>query len=157
MTLQERFGNIVKKWGNLEQWVLELRDGRRVVVPIQISLPRCEAIEVLKEHKQLDLVPWESSEAVNVSMALIEEEEVLVEDWVSDTYSEDAYQPLAVEPLASSLPSALAEQSVVEEERFVGVDFSERQVPYSEWFQRRFNNFHSFLGTSLEGLEDQAT
>ena len=82
---------------------------------------------------------------------------MLVEDWVSDTYSEDANQPLAVEPLASSLPSALAEQSVVEEERFVGVDFSKRQVPYSEWFQRRFNNFHSFLGTSLEGLEDQAT
>ena len=66
-----------------------------------------------------------------MSTALIEEEEVLVEDWVSDTYSEDAYQPLAVEPLASSLPSALAEQSVVEEERFMGVDFSDRQVPYS--------------------------
>ena len=28
---------------------------------------------------------------------------------------------------------------------------------HSEWFQRRFNNFDSFLGTSLEGLGDQAT
>ena len=46
---------------------------------------------------------------------------------------------------------------VMDEERFVGVDSSERQEPYSEWFQRRFNNFDSFLGTSLEGLEDQAT
>ena len=45
----------------------------------------------------------------------------------------------------------------MEEERFVRVDFSERQVPYLEWFQRSFNNFHSFLGMSLEGLEDQAT
>jgi len=90
-------------------------------------------------------------------MALIEEEEVLVEDWISDSYSEVAYQPLAVEPLASSLPSALANLSVMDEERFVGVDNSERQVPYSEWFQRRFNNFDSFLGTSLKGLEDQAT
>ena len=44
----------------------------------------------------------------------------------------------------------------MDEERFVGVVNSERQVPYSEWFQRRFNNFDSFLGTSLEGLEDQA-
>ena len=44
----------------------------------------------------------------------------------------------------------------MDEERFVGVVNSERQVPYSEWFQRRFNNFNSFLGTSLEGLEDQA-
>ena len=40
LTLQEHSGNIVKKWGNSEQWVLELRDGRRVAVPIQISLPR---------------------------------------------------------------------------------------------------------------------
>ena len=62
LTLQEHFGNIVKKWRNSEQWVLELRDGRRVAVPIQISLPRCEAIEVLEEHKLLALVPWESSE-----------------------------------------------------------------------------------------------
>ena len=39
----------------------------------------------------------------------------------------------------------------------MGVDNSERQVPYLVWFQRRFNNFDSFLGTSLKGLEDQAT
>ena len=86
----------------------------------------------MEEHKQLALVLWESFEVVNVSTALIKEDEVLVEDWVSNTYSEDANQPLAIEPLTSSLPSALAEQTVVEEERFVGVDFSERQVPYSE-------------------------
>ena len=78
----------------------------------------------MEEHKQLALVLWESFEAVNVSTALIKEDEVLVEDWVSNTYSENANQPLAVEPLASSLPSALVEQSIVEEERFVGVDFS---------------------------------
>ena len=83
----------------------------------------------MEEQKQLALVPWESSEAVNVSTALTEEVEVLVEDWGSDTYSKDANQPLAVEPLASSLPSTMAEQSVVDEERFVGVDNSERQVP----------------------------
>ena len=34
LILQEHFGNIVKKWGNSEQWVLELRDGRRVAVSI---------------------------------------------------------------------------------------------------------------------------
>ena len=44
-----------------------------------------------------------------MSTTLIEEYEVLVEDWVSDTYLEDANLPLAVEPLASSLPSAMAE------------------------------------------------
>ena len=69
----------------------------------------------------------------------------------------DADQPLAIKPLAFSLPLAMVEQTVVDVERFMGMDSSERQEPYSEWFQRRFNNFDKFLGTSLEGLEDQAT
>ena len=44
-----------------------------------------------------------------MSPALFEEDEVLVEDWVSDTYSEEAIQPLDVEPIAFSLPLAMAE------------------------------------------------
>ena len=74
------------------------------MVPIQISLPQCEATKVLEEQKQLALVPMKSSDVMNVSLALFEENEVLVEDWISDTYSKDADQPLAVEPFAFSLP-----------------------------------------------------
>ena len=124
---------------------------------IQISLPRCVATEVLEKQKQLALFPLESSDVSNVSSALIEEDEVLVEDWVSDTYLEEAVQPLDVEPIAFSLPLAMVEQSHVDVESFVGVDVSESQEPYFDWFQKRFNNFDSFLGTSLEGLEDQLT
>ena len=90
LILQEHSGNIVKKWGNSEQWVLELCDRRRVAVPIQISLPRCVATEVLEKQNQLALFPLESSDILNVSLALIEKDEVLVEDWVSDTYLEEA-------------------------------------------------------------------
>jgi len=61
-----------------------------------------------------------------VSSALFEEDEVLVEDWVSDTYSEEAVQPLDVEPIAFSLPLAMAEQSLVDEESVVGMDTLER-------------------------------
>ena len=50
----------------------------------------------------------------------------------------------------------MAEQSLVDEESVVGLDTSGSQEPYSDWFQKRFNNFDSFLGTSLVGLEDQA-
>ena len=39
----------------------------------------------------------------------------------------------------------------------MGMDTSKSQEPYSDWFQKRYNNFDNFLGTSLEGLEDQAT
>ena len=51
----------------------------------------------------------------------------------------------------------MAEQSLVDVESVVGMDTSKSQEPYSDWFQKRYNNFDNFLGTSLEGLEDQAT
>ena len=70
---------------------------------------------------------------------------------------EEAVQPLDVKPIAFSLPLAMAKQSLVDVESFEGVDTSESQEPYSNWFQKRFNHFDSFLGTSLEGLEDQTT
>ena len=120
-------------------------------------MPQCVATEVLEKQKQLALFPLESSDVMNVSLALIEEDEVLVEDWVLDTYSEEADQPLDVEPIAFSLPLAMVEQSLVDVESFVGVDTSESQEPDFDWFQKRFNNFDNFLGMSLEGLEDQAT
>lgn len=44
LILQEHSGNVNKKWGNSKQWILELRTGRRVAIPIQISLPSSDAI-----------------------------------------------------------------------------------------------------------------
>ena len=45
--IHEHSDNVIKKWGNSEQWVLELRDGRRVEVPFQISLPPGEVVDGL--------------------------------------------------------------------------------------------------------------
>ena len=62
LLLQDHSDDIVKKWGNSEKWVLELRDGRKVAVPIQFSLPRCVTTEVLDKNNQLALCPLDSSE-----------------------------------------------------------------------------------------------
>ena len=60
------------------------------------------------------LVPLKCSDVVEVSSAQVDENEVLVEDWVSDTYSKSfelptvgGLSPLSVEPLALSLPLAM--------------------------------------------------
>ena len=157
LILQENSGNVSKKWGNSDQWVLELRDGRRVAVPIQISLPPGEVTEVLEEQNQLALVPLKSSDVVEVSSAQVDENEVLVEDWVSDTSESselpnvEGLSPLSVEPLAFSLPLAMEGQEVL------GVENPVRGEAYSEWVQSRFKGFDNFLGTSLKGLENQAT
>ncbi|KAK7819164.1 flavin mononucleotide hydrolase 1 [Quercus suber] len=156
LILQENTGNVSKKWGNSEQWVLELRDGRRVAVPIQISLPPGEVTEVLEEQTQLALVPLKCPDVVEVSSAQVDENDVLVEDWVLYTCSESSVlpnvgglSPLSVEPLAFSLPLAMEGQEVL------GVENPVRGEAYSEWFQSRFKGFDNFLGTSLKGLENR--
>ena len=138
--------------------MLELRDGRRVAIPILISLPLGEVTEVLEEQNQLALVPLKSLDSLEVSSAQFDRYEVLEEDWVSNTYSEvvelpneGGLSPLAVEPLAFSLPLAMEGQEVV------GVESPARKESYSEWIQSRFNRFDNFLGTSLKGFENRAT
>ena len=60
-----------------------------------------------------------SSDVLEVSLAQFDGNEVLVEDWVLDTYSESVELPnegglpsLVVEPLAFSLPLAMEGQEV---------------------------------------------
>ena len=64
----------------------------------------------MEEQNQLALIQSDSEVA---SMAQMEGDIVVVEDWVSDTLSEEVelpnekcFSPLAVEPLAFSLPLA---------------------------------------------------
>jgi len=59
--IQEHIDNVIKKWGNFEQWVLELRDRRRVAVLIQISLPLGDAVDGFDESNKLVMVPVVSS------------------------------------------------------------------------------------------------
>ena len=67
---------------------------------------------MLEDQNQLALVPLKSSGSKDVSSAHFEEDEVLVEDWVSNTISEDADLSLAVEPLAFSLPLAMEDRKL---------------------------------------------
>ena len=103
-------------------------------------MPWCVTIELLDHQNQLALFPLESSNASILSSALFEEDEVLVEDWVSDSYFEEAVQPLDVGPIAFSLPVAMAEQSPMDVEGIASVVSSESQESYSNWLQKRPNN-----------------
>ena len=104
--IHEHTNNVIKKRGNSEQWVLELRDGRRVAVPIQISLPPGDVVDGVDDSNQLAMVLRVSSESKEIILEQEKGDDVVVEDWVSDICSKDAFQytesllPLIVEPLA---------------------------------------------------------
>ena len=72
-----------------------------MAVPIQISLPSGEVVEVVEEQNQLALI---QSDFEVSSVAQMERDVVVVEDWASDTLSEEAgllneecFSPLAQE------------------------------------------------------------
>lgn len=130
-----------------------------MAILIQISFPLCEAVDVPSKQTQLAVVLMTASYSMVRTTVLGEGDEVIVEDWVFGTCSEDVPQsnesclsPLSVEPIVFSMPSDFCAG-----QKEVGVDSSRGQELYSKWFQSRFNEFDDFLGTSLNGLEEQAT
>ena len=159
--IHEHTDNVIKKWGNSEQWVLELRDGKRVAVPICISLPLGDVAPEAEASNLLAMVPRESSETKEFNSDLDKEIDGFVEDWASDLCSEDTLQftdpspPLNVEPLAFSLPRDGKDISVGSTSR--DVEKLLGNVNHSEWFLDKFSGFDDFLGTSLKGLEEPAT
>ena len=130
--IHEHTDNVIKKWGNSEQWVLELRDGKRVAVPIQFSLPPGEVVGGVDDSNQLPMAPGVSSECKELNSELEKGADVSLEDWVSDFCSEEASQftdsspPLNVEPLAFSLPMGVMDifegSASLDEEKLLGKD-----------------------------------
>ena len=156
--IHQHTDEVIKKWGNSEQWVLELRNGKRVAVPIQISLPPGEDIDGVDDSNPLAIVPGRATESKEFNDELDKGMDVFVEDWPSDFSPEKASQdidssaPLMIDPLAFSLPSDATDISdqlaPLVDDTFLG------KGNYSEWFKDKFSGFHDFLGTSLKGLEE---
>ena len=130
-------------------------------VPILISLPPGDVIDGVDDSNQLAMVLGVSSESKEIISEQEKGDDVVVEDWVLDICSEDAFQytesslPLTVEPPAYSLPMGVMDNgdgsATLDVEKLLSKD------NYSEWFQEKFSGFDDFLETSLKGLEEPAT
>ena len=159
--IQQHSDDVIRKWGNSEQWVLELRDGKRVAVPIHISLPPVDDTVGVDNSNHLAIVPAKDSESKELYTESEKGIDVIVDDWSSDFSSENTSQfidsspPLNVDPLAFSLP--LADTDVSDQPATLVVENLLGKGSYSEWFQDKFRGFDDFLGTSLKGLEEPAT
>ena len=109
--IHQHTDDVIKKWGNSKQWVVELRDGKRVAVPIQISLPPGDDIVGVDDSNILAIVPGRATESKEFNFESDKGIDVFVEDWSLDFGSEKASQdsdsstPLIVDPLAFSLPT----------------------------------------------------
>ena len=159
--MHQHTDDVIKKWGNSEQWVLELRDGKRVAVPIQFSSPPGDDIVGVDDSNHLAIVPGRATESKDLNSESEKGIDVFVEDWSSDFCSEEASQysdsspPLTVDPLAFSLP--LGATDISDQPATLVDDTLLGKGSYSKWFKDKFSGFDDFLGTSLKGLEEPAT
>ena len=159
--MHQHTDDVIKKRGNSEQWVLELRDRKRVAVPIQFSSPPRDDIVGVDDSNHLAIVPGRATEPKELNSEAEKRIDVFVEDWSSNFCSEEASQfsdsspPLTVDPLAFSLPLDATDFS--DKPTTLVVDTLLGKGSYSEWFKDKFCGFDDFLRTSLKGLEEPAT
>ena len=161
-TIRELVGDLDKSWGNSKDWILQLCDGRQLVLPLSLyrspnSMSVCSSLEG-------ECVPGNESytnEGERVTWA--DEGEGLVESVVLGSESEwwefgdrlrsceGGDEPLVVVPLATEGLVELVTSPVKE----IGCKESVDNCQLSQWVTNRIKAFKKSVGTSLEGFEEQ--
>ena len=170
-SIRDFVGDLGKVWGNSKDWVLQFRDGRQITIPLSLH----RSSETLSNYSGLkggnalgtysflgdgQITSWadECDGAVDFSSADMGLE---CEVWKSNEGFlpfECSGEPLVVTPLASENPTEsrsklmeLSERNPME----VGSSEKINSSQLSLWVINRIKAFKKYVGTSLEGFEEQ--
>ena len=168
-TIRELVGDLDKSWGNSKDWMLELRDGRQIVIPLSLyrspdsgsldSGSECSIIEgeVVPGNNSIategQIVSWaDECDGVLDSLSVVtgSEDELWEVDVRSMTWERDG-EPLVVVPLATEIPLEDEHNTVKE----CGCEEKVDSKQLSQWVTNRIKAFRKSVGTSLEGFEEQ--
>ena len=159
-------GDLSKTWGNSKDWMLELWDGRKIVIPLSAycspeSVPDQPALEgvvypgLASLFKEGQIVSW-VSECDGVGCSVVSEVGLEGEVWGSNEGLlawEQLGEPLEVAPLA--MDNLVVTKIPTAEE--IGCKADVDNTKLSQWVTNRIKAFQKFVGTSLEGFEEQVT
>ena len=162
-TIRELVSDLDKSWGNSKEWMLQLHDGRQIVLPLSLyrspeSVSDCSAtdLETVTGSDSFmnegQMVSWaEECDGLVDSLSIVTETEE--EMWDVDGRSmtwECSGKPLVVVPLATKVPLELEYSSKLG----VGCKESVDSNHLSQWVTNRIKAFRKSVGTSLEGFEE---
>ena len=165
-TIRELVGDLDKSWSNSKEWMLQLRDGRQLVLPLSLyRSPDCMSICSGMEGEFILGISYIVNEGQRVSWA--NEGEGLVDSLSMVSESENEIwefderlmtwerggEPLVVVTLATEGPLELVSSPVKE----LGCKESVDNSQLSQWVTNRLKAFKKSVGTSLEGFEEQIT
>ncbi|XP_065628619.1 uncharacterized protein LOC136067152 [Quercus suber] len=148
--LSDFVGDLSRTWGNSIDWMIEFRDGRKIVIPLSaFRSPNSVSDQIASEG------------VVNPGMdSLVNEGQI--SSWASEYDGVVGFaaselgsegEPLEVAPLA--VDNSVVMESTTVEERGCMVDVDNSKL--SLWVTNRLKAFQKSVGTSLEGFEEQVT
>ena len=165
-TIRELVGDLHKSWGNSKDWILQLRDGRQLVLPLSLycSLDSMLVSSSLEGESvpgndsstnEGQRVSWaDECEGLVESLSVVPGSESELWDFGERLRScEGSDEPLVVVPLATEGPLELEFSHVKE----IGCKESVDNCQLSQWVTNRIKAFKKSVGTSLEGFEGQIT
>uniref|UniRef100_A0A2N9GEY0 Uncharacterized protein n=1 Tax=Fagus sylvatica TaxID=28930 RepID=A0A2N9GEY0_FAGSY len=158
------FGDeVTRTWGSSSDWVLELRDGKTISIPLSLIRQPSTVVPCIpdstEEPKVLLLEGFDdmgSSEGQVDSEEDDDEEEDVSVVWEDPELSkeggmvvccEENDRPLEIEPLAALLPSSHLPELRSDEARDT--------IPPSEWVLGKYKEFGEYIGASYEGYEEE--
>uniref|UniRef100_A0A2N9GHU0 Uncharacterized protein n=1 Tax=Fagus sylvatica TaxID=28930 RepID=A0A2N9GHU0_FAGSY len=154
-------GSVDKSWGLSSDWFIDLRDGRRLRIPMDLLNPEAtkqkliqsvwipEINEGAENEKSLVVVnSVENSELMLIESVGGETEGILTIDRGDFTRSEEMV-PIMVEPLAVAIPQDM-ESAKFDEVRVYG------RKPF-DWVLRKEKGVGKVLGASYKGYEQAVT
>ena len=152
---------VTRTWGTASDWVLELRDGRRLSVPVSLLRPHLGEFQVMEP-----IIPTGMGElSVGGEISGLSSEYSGEEGddegdsvWVESEFStgdgvvacwDGEEDPLEVLPLASVVPHAGVEPELVMRGE------AEQDLPPSEWVMGKYQHFGDYVGASYERYEEE--
>uniref|UniRef100_A0A7N2LGJ2 Uncharacterized protein n=1 Tax=Quercus lobata TaxID=97700 RepID=A0A7N2LGJ2_QUELO len=159
-TIRELVEDLDKSWGNSKDWILQLRDGGQIVLPLSLyQSPDCMSVclslegECVLSNASITNERQRGSWA-NEGEGLVESSYVVPgsknENWEFDErlrFFERGDEPLVVVPLATEGLLELVSSHVKE----IGCKESGDNCQLSQWVTNRIKAFKKFVDTSLEG------
>jgi hypothetical protein len=158
-----------RTWGSSFDWVLELRDGRRLSIPISlirqpdVPTPVIPGMSlsgfgimgptVEDQHSMGSYMTSDAEENSEDDISLVWEDSEVVGDSCELVCWGDEVVPLEIEPLAISKPETISmEEGGVKEKEDIG----QEEIP-SEWVVGRSKRIGKLLGASYVGNEERVT
>ena len=159
-------GDLSKTWGNSKDWMLELRDERKIVIPLSAYRPPDSVSDQRTTEgvsnsgmahlaNEGHIVCWDSEvEGVGVGGSVVSDFGSEGDVWNSDEELLDwnhLGEPLEVAPLA--MDNSVGKEFPTAEKIGGKVDVDNTKL--SLWVTNRIKAFQKSVGTSLEGFEEQ--